>query len=256
MPATTPPTLDDTDEETGGTVAFGANIKNLKIPSSLLALQIRDHQGHWHFWTHIGAGGMKVGRSDKSARFPELNSMAARHMRIGVEGAKVIVEDLGSLNGVFVKLRGPVELEDGARFRVGSQVVEFRRAEPVEPVEPAVSEDGEVFWSGDLRAPAYLEFFRPDGRPGLRVPLTKPDATVLGREPRSGRPVDIALAGDEMASGQHAAIRREGDRFFLEDLNSRNGTFLRLRGTCEIQVGDELLVGRVLLRVADALRSF
>ena len=78
--------------------------------------------------------------------------------------------------------------------------------------------------------------------------------TVLGRESRPGKPVDVALPTDEWASGRHAQIRRDGDRFALEDLGSRNGTFLQLKGVCEILPGDILLVGRVLLRAIDPSR--
>lgn len=231
----------------------GADLARLKVPASLLTLQILDGQGQWHPWATIGAGGLKVGRTEKSAQFPELNSMAVKHMRIRPDGAKIVVEDLGSVNGVYLKVTKPVALEDGQRFRVGGQVIEFHQADPLPPSAPLESEDGEIFWSRDLDAAAYLDFIRLDGKPGLRFPITKPDVTVLGREPRPGRPVDIALPNDEWASGQHAQIRRDGDRFWLEDLNSRNGTFVQIRGTSTIEMGDVLLVGKVLLRVVDAL---
>ena len=133
--------------------------------------------------------------------------------------------------------------------------LEFRKAEPLPPAEPLISPDGEAFWSRDLDAFAYLQFLRVDGNPGLRFPITKPEVTILGRESRPGKPVDIALPNDEWASGQHAQIRRDEGRFLLEDLGSRNGTFVQLLGQSEILPGDILLVGRVLLRAVDPLRA-
>lgn len=255
-PAPAPPTDLGTEDEDSHTIAIGADVARLKIPTSLLTLQILDRSGRWHPWTTIGAGGVKVGRSsEKSSNFPELNGLASRHMRIGVDGSKLVVEDLGSANGVYLKLSGPVELTDGTRFRVGSHVIEFHLAEPAEPIEDLVTEDGEIFWSRDLRPLAFLDFIRPDGKPDLRWPIIKPDVTVLGRDSQPGRPVDIALSGDAMTSGSHAQIRRDGEQFWLEDLGSRNGTFVKREGTFQIDPGDVLLVGRVLLRAVDAMRA-
>ena len=42
-----------------------------------------------------------------------------------------------------------------------------------------------------------------------------------------------------------------GEAFIIEDLNSRNGTFIRINGEEVVDVGDVLLVGRVLLRVVE-----
>ena len=236
-------------------MAFGADLAKFKIASSLLTLQIFDRSGQWHDWTTLGAGGVKVGRTEKNARFPELNSMAVKHMRIALDGSRIVVEDMGSLNGVYLKLTRFAPLDDGSRFRVGAQVIEFQKAEPLPTAEPLVSEDGEAFWSRDLDVAAYLQYVRTDGKPGLRFPITKPDVTVLGRESRPGKPVDIALPNDEWASGQHAQIRRDGEAFLLEDLGSRNGTFVQLKGLSEVLPGDVLLVGRVLLRAVDASRT-
>ncbi len=251
-PASLPP--EPEEEEGNHTVAFGADLAKFKMSSSLLTLQIFDRGGHWHDWTPVGAAGLKIGRTEKNARFPELNSMAVKHMRIGTDGSRIVIEDLGSINGVYLKLNRFYELKDGQRFRVGSQVIEFQKAEPLPPAEPLVSEDGEGFWSRNIDAAAFLVFIRMDGKPGLRLPITRPDVTILGREPRAGRPVDIALTNDEWASGQHAQIRRDGDRFLLEDLGSRNGTFIQISGQTEILAGDVMLVGRVLLRAVDPNR--
>ena len=253
-PPPLPPNAPVEVEEEARTMAFGADLAKFKVASSLLILQIFDRGGKWHDWTQIGAGGVKIGRPEKATKFAELSSMAVKHMRIGLDGDRLVVEDLGSVNGVYVKINRSVDLVPGSRFRVGSQVIDFEAAEPFPPAETLVGEDGEAWWSCDLDAAAYLQFLRTDGRPGLRIPITKPDVTILGRESRSGKPVDIALPSDEWASGRHAQIRRDGDRFYLEDLGSRNGTFLQLKGVSEILPGDILLVGRVLLRAIDPSR--
>jgi diguanylate cyclase (GGDEF)-like protein len=64
---------------------------------------------------------------------------------------------------------------------------------------------------------------------------------------------------DDGISRNHARIRTEGDRVWLEDLGSRNGTYLngqRITGTVELHDGDKIQFGRAtVLRFAlqDAL---
>jgi pSer/pThr/pTyr-binding forkhead associated (FHA) protein len=226
----------------------GADLGRLRFPTSLYTVQLLDQAGQWRSWANVGANGLNLGRSQTSAHFPVLGSMATRHLRLAFEGGALVAEDLGSLNGIYRRLVEAVELHDGLRFRVGSQVIEFHVAPPFEPAEPLHAEDGEEFFSFDLPAVAYLDLIRPDNRPGLRFPLTKLGVTKLGRD---GRLVDIALPRAEWVSSQHAQVRAEGGRFVLEDLNSTNGTFVQLRGRVPLSTGDILLVGRALLRIVD-----
>lgn len=239
---------DPGDDEAKTQYMPGADLGRLKFPSSIYTLQLLDHNGQWRSYAPIGANGVKLGRSQSSADFPFLSSMATRHVRFVPEGQQVKAEDLGSLNGVYLKITAPVELEDGMRFRVGSQVIEFRRVEPYGPSSPAQGPDGEEFLSFDLSPLAELVLIRPNNEPGLRFPITKPEATKIGRD---GRAVDLMLPKAEWVSSQHAQVRHQEGRFLLEDLNSRNGTFIQIRGATAIRAGDILLVGRAFLRVAD-----
>jgi pSer/pThr/pTyr-binding forkhead associated (FHA) protein len=174
--------------------------------------------------------------------------MAVRHLRFAYANGPLVVEDLGSVNGVYVRVAEPVELADGTRFRVGSQVIEFRRAEPFEPEPPLRSEDDEEFYSRDLEPLGYLDLIRPNGRPGLRFPIAKQTPTIIGRE---GERVDITLADDKRVSARHAQIRLDAGRFILDDMKSRNGTFLHVLGSRPLRSGDVILAGKVLFRVVD-----
>jgi serine phosphatase RsbU (regulator of sigma subunit) len=58
-------------------------------------------------------------------------------------------------------------------------------------------------------------------RLGETIPLDK-DKTVFGRE----RDCDQVISREEVVSRHHAQIRRDGTRWFLHDLKSRNGTKL------------------------------
>ncbi len=209
-------------------------------------LQVLDSSGHWRDWQPILGGGLVIGRSRGGPALPASGSMAVRHLRLAYVQGNLFAEDLGSLNGLYQRITKPVRLHDGARFRVGNQVLEFHNAGPHHPVPPFHSADGEEFCSRDLEPLAYLDAIRPDGRPGSRFPITRKDATVIGRE---GPTVAIALTGDQWVSAPHAQIRLEDQGFYLEDLRSRNGTFFQIQGPTPLTEGDVLLAGRVLLRI-------
>ena len=60
---------------------------------------------------------------------------------------------------------------------------------------------------------------------------------------------DLNFPGDLYMSGAHCRIEDNGGRLTLTDMNSRNGTYVRLRAERELGHGDYLFVGRKLLRV-------
>ena len=221
------------------------DISKLKIAKSSFSLQILDTSGQWSDLGPIHANGRNVGRSTNSGNVPGLGSMALRHLKFAYDRARLLVEDLGSLNGVYLRITEPVELVDGMRFRIGGQLIEFHQAEPFDQVPPLTSEEGEEFYSRDVESPAFLDLVRPNGRPGLRFPIVNLGATVIGRE---GPGVNIAMVNDQSVSGRHAQVRREDGKFFLEDLKSRNGTYINLLGPHELKSGDVVQAGLVFFR--------
>ncbi len=80
---------------------------------------------------------------------------------------------------------------------------------------------------------------------GLEVPVDR-DWVVIGR----GHGADIVIAEATM-SRAHAAIGFDGERFFVQDLGSTNGT--RVNGGREekaaLSSGDEIQLGKLLLKV-------
>jgi pSer/pThr/pTyr-binding forkhead associated (FHA) protein len=49
-------------------------------------------------------------------------------------------------------------------------------------------------------------------------------------------------------SGRHARVIRRGATFVLVDEESRNGTFIKIKGEIELKPGDMVLIGRQLFR--------
>ena len=66
----------------------------------------------------------------------------------------------------------------------------------------------------------------------------------MGKSPEC----DLVIADDDYVSRHHARIVPVGQSFLLEDLNSSNGTYLRVRGQIAIKSGDEILIGAHLVR--------
>lgn len=105
------------------------------------------------------------------------------------------------------------------------------------------------FGSGEYEdpghSPAFLYVERGPGT-GQLIPV-KQGVLVLGRASSS----DLRLQHPSI-SRRHAQLTRRGDRLYLKDLNSQNGTFVnrsRLANEVEIFSGDELALGNALLKV-------
>jgi hypothetical protein len=81
------------------------------------------------------------------------------------------------------------------------------------------------------------------GRAGEHF-IPKDDATTIGRSPDC----DIFL-DDVTVSRQHAILRRNDNRFVIEDQGSLNGTFVNRRRieSAELADGDELQIGKYRL---------
>ena len=87
--------------------------------------------------------------------------------------------------------------------------------------------------------------YTPEGR--LIASVDKPTVTIGKKKEET----DVVLE-DSSVSRMHARITREGKEYYLEDLNSTNGTFkngLRLQPyeKRKLEAGDELKCGRVTL---------
>lgn len=70
---------------------------------------------------------------------------------------------------------------------------------------------------------------------------------VLGRSPDC-----TFVLGDDYASGRHARLFRRGNDWFVEDLDSRNGTFVggyRIDQPERVVIGSDIKVGRTTVRL-------
>ncbi|HEX3851463.1 MAG TPA: FHA domain-containing protein [Polyangiaceae bacterium] len=99
------------------------------------------------------------------------------------------------------------------------------------------------------RLDARLVVIGQDGKPGREYPITD-DQTDIGREEGN-----IVLQNDPYVAPRHARLTRRNGRFFVRDLESVNGVYVRLRAQERLQNADLVLVGLEVLRfevVSDA----
>jgi hypothetical protein len=81
---------------------------------------------------------------------------------------------------------------------------------------------------------------------GQLLPIA-PGTLVLGRSSSA----DLRLPHASI-SRRHARLQRRGERFFLEDLGSQNGTYIddeRLSSECEVLPGQRIHIGPAVLRL-------
>jgi pSer/pThr/pTyr-binding forkhead associated (FHA) protein len=183
-----------------------------------------------------------IGRTEGDLLFEDPH-LAPRHARVVASLTGRVLTPLESRNGVYVRLRGPIDLQDGDHILVGKQVLRFELLTDAErSLRPAL-EHGVVVFGTPVRPPwARLRQVTPAAVSRDIFHLTRPDV-ALGRET-----ADLVFSDDEFMSRRHAQISFRNGRGHLEDLGSSNGTFLRLRGPHGLNSGDLIRMGDELLR--------
>ena len=187
-----------------------------------------------------------IGRSEGDVQVPDDGYLAPRHARISREGDTLTIRDLGTPNGVYVRLgkEAEVPLQDQDLILVGQQVLRFEVVKGSDEGFGAATQHGTLLF-GTPAVPVYARLLQRTTEGVTRdIFHIRGDETVLGRE--SG---DIVFTADAFLSRRHAAVRKRGDAFFLADLGSSNGTFHRIRGQVALKPGGELRVGQQLYRV-------
>jgi pSer/pThr/pTyr-binding forkhead associated (FHA) protein len=185
-----------------------------------------------------------VGRTEGGLKFSEDPYLAPRHARLVITGGKVVVRPLDHVNGVYLRIHGSCDLQPGDEFLVGKELLRYEVLAPEERDPPSLVEHGvRLFGSAPREAWGRLRQLTIAGTTRDVWHLVRPEL-VVGREEG-----DVTFPDDEFMSRRHAAVKRAGTRARLEDLNSSNGTFVRIRGDRELAAGDVLRMGDQLLRL-------
>jgi FHA domain len=151
------------------------------------------------------------------------------------------LHDFEAGNGVFLRIKAPVELGVGDEFVVGDQLLRIERPpSPQDGPDPGPT----YFYS----SPKWLSSFRvvqifEGGALGACV-LARGTTLQIGSSQG-----DFVFPSDPLVSDQHCLIEETAGAILLTDLGSRTGVFVRIKGEQELVDADELLVGRTRLVV-------
>lgn len=155
---------------------------------------------------------------------------------------KLFLVDLEGGNGVFVRIRTPVELDFGDEVMVGDQLLRLGR----NPEADDWPDPGPTYF---YSSPRWTSSFRvvqlwEGGKPGAVVVAHGPTAQI-------GRAVgDIIFEADPLVADQHCIFEEQAGAIVLTDFGSRAGTFVRVTREQELVDGDEIAVGRTRLRIS------
>lgn len=192
---------------------------------------------------HLSATNHIVGRSTGEIRFNEDFFLSPEHACFSVRDNRLFARDLGSVNGVFVRIKSPVPLDHGDYFLVGEQLLRLDSAPFNEPGPDA----NQTYSYTSPRPDARFRVVQllAGGGEGRIVSATA-TALTLGREANH-----MNFPQDRFISGRHARLDSASDshHVILTDTGSRNGTFVRIKGAVELFHGDYIFIGQQLLRV-------
>jgi pSer/pThr/pTyr-binding forkhead associated (FHA) protein len=187
-----------------------------------------------------------IGREEGSILLREDAYVSPRHLRLHRREHGWYVKDLGSLNGIYLRLRKPQSLLDGDLLLVGLQVLRFEAVRDAEQGFGPATQHGTLLF-GSPMLPRYGRLCERTVEGVTRnVFYLHRDETIIGRE--SG---DIVFTDDPFMSRRHLSIRLDGATatFTATDLGSSNGTYIAIRGEVALGHGDFLRVGQHLFRV-------
>jgi pSer/pThr/pTyr-binding forkhead associated (FHA) protein len=151
------------------------------------------------------------------------------------------LEDLEGGNGVFLRIRTPVEISYGDEFVVGDQLL---RVEANPTPDDGPDPDPTYFYS----SPKWPSSFRivqvfEGGAVGACL-LARGNTLQIGSAIG-----DLIFPDDPLVGEQHCVVEEQAGTVLISDLGSRTGIFVRIRGSQELLHSDELLVGRTRLVV-------
>jgi len=195
----------------------------------------------------LNADRQVAGRSDGEILFTDDEYLSPRHAEFVFRDAGLFVCDLDSLNGVYRRIEGRAVLEDGDIFVVGEQVFRFDRAETLPDLhDVSLDPNDDTAHQGssaaDVGSFSVSQILRGGQLGNMYFPPV--GEMSLGREG-----CDLNFPEDQHLSRLHARVFGEGEQVVIQDMDSKNGSFLKIRAESELRNGDLVFLGQQLLRV-------
>ena len=184
-----------------------------------------------------------AGREDAPLLFEEDPFLSPTHANFFYREHKLFVRDEASVNGVYIRISGTREIAFGAAFLIGEQLLEVQETLPGDsPADPL--DDGTYFFASPLRASGFRVIQQLRGGDTGLAYRAQSQIVSMGREGN-----DINFPDDPFISGHHAQVSCADGKLTLTDVDSKNGTFLRIDMEQQLNHGDYVFMGQQLLRV-------
>lgn len=210
---------------------------DLQDPTKASLVVIRGEEGLSY---HLRASEHLIGRGDAPIAFDD-PFVSARHANLFYRGTELHLRDEGSVNGTFVRVRGKAKLTPGDMILAGDQVL---RVDPMPQIADHTDAQGTYFYGSPIySAPFRVVQILEGNTPGI-AHCPKGQRVTLGR-----RGCDINFPDDQFLSLEHCAIEQNPDGYWLIDLGSQNGTYVRLKRDHKLEHGDYFTVGRKVMRI-------
>jgi ABC transport system ATP-binding/permease protein len=180
---------------------------------------------------------VRIGRGEENndIPIPDANkSISRKHLEIRRDGALYRAADLGSTNGVYInnqQIETSTILKDGDEIHIGSEkmgqrvqiifqtgmdAARFQMEPDFEEESPTLK--GEFLTQEPVDFP-YLKIRWPAGNINY-FPLNEKNI-LIGRDSECALQIPPSL---QFVSGRHTEIQQKGKDFFIQDLQSANGT--------------------------------
>jgi pSer/pThr/pTyr-binding forkhead associated (FHA) protein len=190
---------------------------------------------------HLNATEHVAGRKQGAILFPEDNYLSPRHATFVYRDNILYLRDEQSHNGTFLRIRESRQAEHGDEIMIGDQllrveVLNLRREYPM-------SEDTLMYISPPKDYKFRVVQVLRGGRPGDAFCSVNNDV-LIGREG-----CDMNFPDDRHMSRKHVRLTWRDGKVEIEDMNSKNGTFVRIRGEERLYHGDYVHFGSELMRV-------
>lgn len=223
------------------TLFFGA----VTAERSAKLILVRGNSQFGNQW-RLQSGETVIGRSDGMVLFPDDEALAPRHARLVFKGADLWLEPEPTKNGAFLRLREPVSLQAGDEFVVGAQRLRLMRDdERSNGVGATTDANGTRLLGSMVKPTPPIALLRVSSDPRFQeVYFRAQRLLTIGRVH-----CDVNFANDGFVSERHAQLTNVGTHVVLEDLKSRNGTYVRVQQPMKLLHGDLMLVGDQVLRI-------
>lgn len=211
------------------------------------AIVVVQHDGTEGERFPIHGSSVDIGRTQGAIQFGHDGFLSPLHARVEIQNGEFWLVDAGSRNGAYLRIRRAEAVYPGDLFLVGHQLFRLENLAEDEQERMEDAEGTRPFGSPIERAWAKVQLIGGGGASGDTFFL-RGTQVLFGRE--SG---EIIFPHDAYLSRTHARLRMEVGAgtmsVYLEDLDSANGTYLRIRGRVEIKSGDMFRVGDQILRL-------